>query len=109
MDDMKLMGFLIGIGIMIGTVVGAVIGERFRDRDRHYDRHDRRSSDRCGASSIEQAAELTRPAQTSNSGPHSGQFLLLDAELDEHGAPMGIFLDNELIFDTPAHIITAQA
>lgn len=27
MDDMKLMGFPIGIGIMIGTVVGAMIGE----------------------------------------------------------------------------------
>jgi hypothetical protein len=29
MDDMKLMGFPIGIGIMIGVVVGAVIGGSF--------------------------------------------------------------------------------
>jgi len=34
MDDMKLMGFPIGVGIVIGMTISAVVGETLRARRR---------------------------------------------------------------------------
>ena len=71
------MGFPIGIVVRDRHCRRGRDRGKFRDRGRHYDRHGRRSGDRCGASSVEQAAELTRPVpidtHASGEAPHNAQ------------------------------------